>query len=307
MAKSGMVGEIEPAVSARGISKSFGQQKVLDNLDLDIPTGVTYCLLGANGSGKTTFIRAIVQLLRLDGGELSVLGRPVSEVDRIYSQIGYMTQHKALYPDLTVQENMEFYAGLYGLKKQRREERLDELLTMVDLSEHRGRLAGALSGGMYQRLSLACTLIHEPRLLLLDEPTVGVDPRLRQTFWEYFGRLTEEGKTVLITTHLMDEAEKCQRVGYMRAGKMAADGTPEEILRHAGLVPILKLWLAEPERDVALLRAEGYEIKVVDGVVQVRLESHAQIKEILAAVSPLDMRLEEPRLEEAFLRLSEAA
>ncbi len=175
MAKSGMVGEIEPAVSARGISKSFGQQKVLDNLDLDIPTGVTYCLLGANGSGKTTFIRAIVQLLRLDGGELSVLGRPVSEVDRIYSQIGYMTQHKALYPDLTVQENMEFYAGLYGLKKQRREERLDELLTMVDLSEHRGRLAGALSGGMYQRLSLACTLIHEPRLLLLDEPTVGVD------------------------------------------------------------------------------------------------------------------------------------
>ncbi len=112
---------------------------------------------------------------------------------------------------------------------------------------------------------------------------------------------------MLITTHLMDEAEKCQRVGYMRAGKMAADGTPEEILRLAGLVPILKLWLAEPERDVALLRAEGYEIKVVDGVVQVRLESHAQIKEILAAVSPLDMRLEEPRLEEAFLRLSEAA
>ena len=307
MAKSGMVGEIDQAVSARGISKSFGQQKVLDNLDLDIPTGVTYCLLGANGSGKTTFIRAIVQLLRLDGGELSVLGRPVSEVDRIYSQIGYMTQHKALYPDLTVQENMEFYAGLYGLKKQRREERLDELLTMVDLSEHRSRLAGALSGGMYQRLSLACTLIHEPRLLLLDEPTVGVDPRLRQTFWEYFGRLTEEGKTVLITTHLMDEAEKCQRVGYMRVGKMAADGTPEEILRLAGLRPILKLWLAEPERDVALLRAEGYEIKVVDGVVQVRLESHAQIKEILAAVSPLDMRLEEPRLEEAFLRLSEAA
>ncbi len=299
--------DLEPAVSARGVTKSFGQQKVLDNLDLDIPAGVTYCLLGANGSGKTTFIRAIVQLLRLDGGELSVLGRPVSEVDRIYSQIGYMTQHKALYPDLTVQENMEFYAGLYGLKKQRREERLDELLTMVDLSEHRSRLAGALSGGMYQRLSLACTLIHEPRLLLLDEPTVGVDPRLRQTFWEYFGRLTEEGKTVLITTHLMDEAEKCQRVGYMRAGKMAADGTPEEILRLAGLRPILKLWLAEPERDVALLRAEGYEIKVVDGVVQVRLESHAQIKEILAAVSPLDMRLEEPRLEEAFLRLSEAA
>ena len=161
MAGRGMAREIEPAISARGVIKSFGRQRVLDSLTVDIPSGVTYCLLGPNGSGKTTFIRAIVRLLRLDGGELSVLGRPVSEVDEIYSKIGYMTQHKALYPDLTVQENMEFYAGLYGLKKQQRLARLEELLEMVDLSEHRSRLAGALSGGMYQRLSLACTLIHE--------------------------------------------------------------------------------------------------------------------------------------------------
>ncbi|MDD2836174.1 MAG: ABC transporter ATP-binding protein, partial [Methanothrix sp.] len=125
--------------------------------------------------------------------------------------------------------------------------------------------------------------------------------------WDYFGRLTREGKTVLITTHLMDEAEKCQRVGYMRAGRMAAEGSPEEILRLAGLWPILKLWLAEPQKDAALLRAQGYEIEIVDDIVQVRLESHAQIKDILAVVSPLDMRLAEPRLEEAFLRLSEAA
>ncbi|MDD4653101.1 MAG: ABC transporter ATP-binding protein [Methanothrix sp.] len=296
-----------PAISARGVVKSFGRQRVLDGLTVDIPSGVTYCLLGPNGSGKTTFIRAVVRLLHLDGGELSVLGRPVSEVGEIYSQIGYMTQHKALYPDLTVEENMQFYAGLYGLEKQHRDERLAELLEMVDLSEHRGRLAGALSGGMYQRLSLACTLIHEPELLLLDEPTVGVDPRLRQTFWDYFGRLTKEGKTVLITTHLMDEAEKCQRVGYMRAGRMMAEGSPEEILRLAGLRPLLKLWLAEPEKDASLLAAGGYEIEIVDGVVQVRLESHAQIKEILEVAMPLDMRLAEPRLEEAFLRLSEAA
>jgi len=178
---------------------------------------------------------------------------------------------------------------------------------MVDLLDHRSRLAGMLSGGMYQRLSLACTLIHEPQLLLLDEPTVGVDPRLRQIFWEYFKRLTGEGKTVLITTHLMDEAEKCQVVGYMRAGRMAAEGSPEEILRLAGLKPRLLLWLAEPERDAALLRGQGYEIKVDGGVVMLSLESHAQIKEILAQVSPLDMRLVEPKLEEAFLRLSEAA
>ncbi|MDD1749859.1 MAG: ABC transporter ATP-binding protein [Methanothrix sp.] len=306
---AGGLTEMGPAISARSVSKSFGRQKVLDNLTVDIPSGVTYCLLGPNGSGKTTFIRAIVRLLHLDGGEMSVLGRPVSQVDKIYSQIGYMTQHKALYPDLTVQENMEFYAGLYGISRQQREERIEELLRMVDLNDRRSRLAGALSGGMYQRLSLACTLIHEPQLLLLDEPTVGVDPRLRQTFWEYFEHLTEEGKTVLITTHLMDEAEKCQMVGYMRAGRMAAQGTPEEILRHAGLKPVLRLWLAEQERNasVSLLQALGYETKVVGGVVQVRLECHAQIKEVLAAVSPLDMRLAEPRLEEAFLRLSEAA
>ncbi|MEI8003257.1 MAG: ABC transporter ATP-binding protein [Methanothrix sp.] len=297
---------MQPAISAHGVTKSFGRQRVLDSLTVDIPSGVTYCLLGPNGSGKTTFIRAIVRLLHLDGGEMFVLGRPVSEVDKIYSQIGYMTQHKALYPDLTVQENMEFYAGLYGLSRQQREDRIGELLEMVDLSEHRGRLAGALSGGMYQRLSLACTLIHEPQLLLLDEPTVGVDPRLRQTFWEYFNRLAGEGKTVLITTHLMDEAEKCGMVGYMRAGRMAAQGTPEEILRLAGLRPVLRLWLTEPERDASLLRAEGYEIDVVGGVVQVSLESHSQIKEVLAIVSPLDMRLTEPKLAEAFLLLSEA-
>jgi len=296
-----------PAISARGLVKLFGRMRALDDLTVDIPAGVTCCLLGPNGSGKTTFIRAVVGLLKLDGGDLRVLGRPVSQVQQIYPAIGYMTQHKALYPDLTVQENLEFYAGLYGLTRQKREARISELLQMVALSEHRSRLAGALSGGMYQRLSLACTLIHEPDLLLLDEPTVGIDPRLRQTFWEYFQRLAEEGKTVLITTHLMDEAERCQKVGYMRAGKMAAEGSPEEILRLAGLRPLLRLWLAEPEKDAALLRSEGYEIMAKGDVVEVRLETHAQIKEILAVVSPLDMRLEEPALEEAFLRLSEGA
>lgn len=296
-----------PAISAREVVKSFGRLLVLDGLTVDIPSGVTYCLLGPNGSGKTTFIRAVVGLLPLDGGEMSVLDRPVAEVGRIYSQIGYMTQHKALYPDLTLQENMEFYAGLYGISGWKREKRITELLEMVALSEHRSRLAGALSGGMYQRLSLACTLIHEPRLLLLDEPTVGVDPRLRQTFWQYFKRLTEEGRTVLITTHLMDEAEKCQKVGYMKAGRMAAEGSPQEIQRLAGLLPVLRLWLTEPEKDAALLRWQGYRVQVAGDVAEVFLDSHSQIKEILASVSPRDMRLAEPTLEEAFLRLSEAA
>jgi ABC-2 type transport system ATP-binding protein len=281
--------------------------KVLDDLTVDIPRGVTYCLLGPNGSGKTTFIRAVVGLLKLDGGDLQVLDQPVSQVQEIYSRIGYMTQHKALYPDLTLQENLEFFAGLYSIEKQEREHRITELLEMVNLLEHRQRLAGALSGGMYQRLSLACTLIHEPELLLLDEPTVGVDPRLRQTFWEYFDRLTSEGKTVLITTHLMDEAEKCKIVSYMRAGRMTAVGSPDEIKRLAGLLPRLELWLKDPGRDAARLRAQGYEIEIIKGVVQLRLESHDQIKRVLEEVTPLDIRLKEPTLEEAFLQLSEAA
>ncbi|MDM7934614.1 MAG: ABC transporter ATP-binding protein [Methanothrix sp.] len=299
-----------PAVSARGVTKSFGGVRVLDGLTVEIPRGVTYCLLGPNGSGKTTFIRAMVGLLRLDGGELSVLGRPVSEVQTIYSSIGYMTQHRALYPDLTLQENMEFFAGLYGVGKMEREERIDELLGMVDLLEHRDRLAGNLSGGMYQRLSLACTLIHEPELLLLDEPTVGVDPKLRQAFWEYFNHLTSQGKTVLITTHLMDEAEKCNVVGYMRAGRMAAMGSPDEIKRQASLRPRLDLWLADPEKGAARLRALGFDLDesyIARGIVRVHLEGHDQIRGVLEELTPLDMRLEEPTLEEAFLRLAEAA
>ena len=299
-----------PAVSARGVDKSFGRIKVLDDLTVDIPRGVTYCLLGPNGSGKTTFIRAIVGMLKLNGGDLQVLGQPVSRVQTIYSRIGYMTQHKALYPDLTLQENLEFFAGLYSIEKQERERRITDLLDMVNLLEHRHRLAGDLSGGMYQRLSLACTLIHEPELLLLDEPTVGVDPRLRQTFWDYFDRLTSQGKTVLITTHLMDEAEKCKIVGYMRAGRMTAVGSPDEIKRLAGLKPRLELWLKEPEKDAARLKDLGYEIDSVDiaeGLVRIRLQSHDRIKGLLEEVAPLDMRLKEPTLEEAFLRLSEAA
>jgi ABC-2 type transport system ATP-binding protein len=294
-----------PAISACRIRKSFGRLNVLDDLTVDIPRGVTYCLLGPNGSGKTTFIRAIVGLLNLDSGDLSVLGEPVSRVREIYSCIGYMTQHKALYPDLTLQENMEFFAGLYGLEKKEREQKITELLDMVNLEEHRHRLAGTLSGGMYQRLSLACTLIHGPKLLLLDEPTVGIDPRLRKTFWEYFDQLTMQGKTVLITTHLMDEAEKCKVVGYMRKGMMAAQGSPDEIKRLAGLRPLLELWLKEPEKDAARLRMKGFEIQISKGVVQLRLENHDQIKRVLDEVAPLDMRLKEPSLEEAFLQLSE--
>jgi len=295
------------AMVSRGLNKSFGSLKVLNGLSIAVPRGSTYCLLGPNGSGKTTLIRIAVGLMRHDSGQLYVLDHPVSEVQEIYSRLGYMTQHKALYPDLTLQENMEFFAGLYGIDGQRRRDKIDELLEMVDLTEHRHRLAGELSGGMYQRLSLASTLIHEPDLLLLDEPTVGVDPRLRQTFWDYFNRLTEGGVTILITTHLMDEAEKCRIVGYMRGGRMQAVGSPEEIKRLAGLRPVLRLLAGNPKEAASRLNALGISARItgLEKELEVSLDSHSQIKRVLDEVNPEDVRLIEPTLADAFLKLSE--
>jgi ABC-2 type transport system ATP-binding protein len=293
------------SIVATGLLKSFGKLRVLSDLSVKIPQGTTYCLLGPNGSGKTTFIRAVAGLLRLDGGDLRVLGESVSNVRRVYPRIGYMTQHKALYPDLTLKENMEFYAGLYGIEGERMAERISELLEMVDLSEHSQRITGDLSGGMYQRLSLACTLIHEPDLLLLDEPTVGVDPILREAFWRFFDDLAEKGATILITTHLMDEAERCKVVGYMRAGEMLAEGSPEELKRLAGLRPVLKLWVKDPEASASILSAGGSDVNVVEGVLQVKIEEHQQLKEVLEQVVPLDLRLIEPSIGDAFLRLAE--
>lgn len=293
------------AVSASGLAKSFGKLRVLDGLSVAIPRGTTYCLLGPNGSGKTTLIRAIVGLLKLDGGDMQVLGTPVSSAREIYGRIGYMTQHRALYPDLTLQENMEFFSGLYGVVGSRRRERIDELLSMVELTAHRNRLAGDLSGGMYQRLSLACTLIHEPELLLLDEPTVGVDPMLRQVFWDYFDELAEEGRTIIITTHLMDEAERCRIVGFMRAGRMLAEAGPEDLKLLAGLRPVLDLRVADAERSAESLREMGFSVETAGGDrVRISLDKRSQVKEILQSQELLDLRIEEPSLGDAFMRLS---
>ena len=292
------------AVAASGLCKSFGKQRALDDLSIRIPRGTTYCLLGPNGSGKTTFIRSVVGLVRLDGGEMYILGTPLSRVREVYPKIGYMTQHKALYPDLTLQENMEFFSGLYGIYGIERSERITELLEMVELEEHRQRLTGALSGGMYQRLSLACTLIHEPDLLLLDEPTVGVDPALTLTFWEYFDELTRKGVTIIVTTHLMDEAERCDLVGFMRGGRLLAEGSPAEMKRLAGARPALTLLVDDLEGAATKLLARGFDVDIVHGKLQIRLDSHEQIGEILEEVRPIDLRLSEPSLRDAFLKLA---
>lgn len=295
------------AVFGRGISKSFGQISVLNDLAINIPKGVIYCLLGPNGSGKTTLIRGMMGLVRLDAGQVYVLDEPLEKVSRVYAHLGYMPQQRPLYPDLTVQENLEFYAGLYGIRGQKRGERIKEVLAVVDLAETRDRITGNLSGGMYQRISLACTLVHNPELLLLDEPTVGIDPVTKQSFWEYFKHLTEdEGRTIIITTHIMEEADRCDIVGFMRAGRMMAESSPDELKKLAGLQTFLRLKVAEAEKDAARLKDLGFLIEQVGGELVVPLPDPESLREVLSCqgLRPLSYKIVEPTLEQAFLKLA---
>ena len=224
---------MENAIEISSLTKEFGDFKALNDLNLKVKKGEIYGLLGPNGAGKTTVIKVLCGLLEPSSGEACVLGNKIPDKN-ISSRIGYMPQETALYVGLTVHQNMEFYGNLFGIKKDKIIEKEKELLQFVDLYDWRNELVQNLSGGMKHRASLACTLIHEPELLFLDEPTVGVDPELRISFWDYFNKLKGEGKTILITTHYMDEARRCDRVGFMNYGKLIAEGTPQELLHQAG-------------------------------------------------------------------------
>jgi ABC-2 type transport system ATP-binding protein len=217
------------AVDIEGIRKNFGGLRALDGVSLHIKTGEIYGLLGPNGAGKTTIIRAIVGLVAPDAGTVTVLGRRMPDVDNLRN-VGYMTQQAALYPGLSVEENLEFFAAINGADKQG----VTDALKLVRLDDRRKSVVATLSGGMRQRCSLACALVHKPKLLLLDEPTVGVDPQLRVQFWEDFRRMAESGTTIIVSSHVMDEAERCQRLGLIQYGKVLAEGSPNEVRALAG-------------------------------------------------------------------------
>ena len=221
------------AIQTRKLVKTFGKFTAVDGLDLTIDEGTTYGLLGPNGSGKTTAIKMICGLLQPTSGQIKVLGKTMPSKD-VLPSIGYMPQDVAVYMDNTVHENLEVFASLYGMSPELFRKREKEMLDFVDLSSWRGALVSTLSGGMRHRLSLACALLHEPRLLILDEPTVGVDPELRASFWEYFEKLGKKGITVVITTHYMDEAGHCQKVGLLRQGRLIAEGVPDELMKEHG-------------------------------------------------------------------------
>ena len=218
------------AVEARDLRKAFGGLHAVDGIDFALAPGRIYGLLGPNGSGKTTLIRLLVGLARPSGGEARILGTPMPSRPML-SRIGYMTQSTGLYPELSVWENLRFFARLYGVGDRAR---LLRPLQLVDLADRLGTPVLELSGGMRQRLSLACALVHEPSILFLDEPTVGVDPALRVQFWEHFRALAREGATLLVASHVMDEADRCDELLFIRDGRLLARGTGAELRQQAG-------------------------------------------------------------------------
>ncbi len=223
----------DPVVAIRQLVKQFGKLRVVDDLTMTIRAGETFGLIGPNGSGKTTLIRMLVGLTRPTSGSIEVLGERVPGT-KVARSIGYMTQASALYFDLTARENMQFFSEIYGLRGAEQRRRIQEMLERVDLLERADDVVGNFSGGMKQRLSLACALVHRPRLALLDEPTVGIDPELRRSFWDYFAHLNNEGVTIIVSTHHLDEAMRCTRLGLLRFGKLLAQDQPRALLRLAG-------------------------------------------------------------------------
>jgi ABC-2 type transport system ATP-binding protein len=240
----------EPAVHAQALRKTFGAYAAVDGLDLTIARGEVFGLLGPNGSGKTTTIRMLCGLMAPSSGAATVVGFDVArQPEQVRRNIGYMSQKFGLYDDLTAYENIRFYASVYGMIGRERDRRVEELLDELELQPRRRQLTGTLSGGWKQRVALACATAHHPRMLFLDEPTAGVDPAARRTFWEMIHRMAQAGTTILVTTHYMDEAERCGRIAFLSRGHLIALGTVDEITAQFGQPSIEDVFIELQRRD----------------------------------------------------------
>jgi ABC-2 type transport system ATP-binding protein len=306
----------EFVISTQGLIKEFntaaGKLTAVEQLSLKVGRGETFGLIGPDGAGKTTTIRVMLGLLRRSAGESQILGfDPMADMYQIRERVGYIAQQFSLPVDLTVMENMLFFANLQGVKKERQKERIDELLAFAGLSDFTARLAGKLSGGMKKKLALACSLIHDPPVVFLDEPTLGVDPVSRREFWSLLGDLqVEKGLTIFVTTPYMDEAERCTRVGLMYAGRLIASGTPQEIkaMLPGHLLELTPSDFASAKRLVAemegVLEVQTYGDKLHIFVDEAPLRK-VQIERTLASsgIQSEGMREIEVRMEEAFISL----
>ena len=223
----------DAAIAVTNLTFNYGKLRVIEDLSLEIPRGLSFGLLGPNGAGKTTLIRLMVGLLKPKSGTTKILGQTLSRQTAYL--IGYMPQLHSLYSELSVSQNIDFFARVYRLNdKNQRAKRVEEVIKLVDLCPRRKDSVMKLSGGMKQRVSLACAIVHNPPLLFLDEPTVGLDPELRVTFWEHFANLTKQGATLIVSSHTMDDAAHCDRLAFMRDCNIIAQGTPDELRKATG-------------------------------------------------------------------------
>ena len=301
---------IDLAIDVRALNKHFGDKHVVKDLSLQVRQGEIYGFLGPNGSGKTTSIRMLCGLLTPDSGEGTCLGFDlIRQTARIKREVGYMTQRFSLWEDLTIRENMEFIARMYGMKERR--QAVSEAIDRLGLGSRQHQLAGALSGGWKQRLSLAACMLHKPRLLLLDEPTAGVDPKARRDFWEEIHELAASGISVLVSTHYMDEAERCHRLAYIAYGKLLVTGTADEVVASQKLtaweVSGPDLWsLAESLKGlpgVDQVTPFGSTLHVTGRDARTLFDSISRLKEGM----PHRWEPIEPGLEDVFISLMERA
>jgi ABC-2 type transport system ATP-binding protein len=293
-------------IAVNGLTKIFGGRVVVDHIDLEVAEGEIVGFLGPNGSGKTTTIRMLCGLLKPDAGQGTCLGLDIlTESDRIKLQVGYMTQRFSFYEDLTIRENLEFVARLYRLKPVR--DQVDRTLERLGLTKRQDQLAGTLSGGWKQRLALAACIMHEPKLLLLDEPTAGVDPKARREFWDEIHALSGQGLTVLVSTHYMDEAERCHRIVYISAGRIIARGTVDAVINGSNLTT----WLVEGA-GLAALADDLRDIHGIDQVASFGNTLHVvgrDAEALAAAIGPFRSRSDlawhkgETSLEDVFIQL----